>query len=469
MNDFKDKEPLIRINNLYKNFGDLQVLNDITENIYEGEKVVIIGPSGGGKSTFLRCLNVLEDPTSGQIIFEGKDLTDFKIDINYCRRNIGMVFQQFNLFENLTVLGNIMLAPTIVGNSVDKETRKNNKEASKYNKEAYINYNIGIIKDNLESKIIIEDDKINNYNTLLLELEKKYKNTSDSKKQANLEKRINNLKEKIETSKILIKEYTTNMDNSSCYDKIIGYANSEEFKIKANANLEKFKTKVEAIKAKNEEIKAKNLLIIKEIEPELKIVEEQWAQTRKEIERRGKIFIAYDKKLSSKKTKLQTKLENAERTIDRLSVPELEKYIDYKYYNKKVRIINIKKQAFELLNRIGLADKANKYPSTLSGGQKQRIAIVRALAMNPKVMLFDEPTSALDPEMVGEVLQLIKDIADTGMTMVIVTHEMGFAKEVGTRVLFMDRGVIAEQGTPSEVFNNPQSPRLQEFLSKVLI
>ena len=193
MNDFKDKEPLIRINNLYKNFGDLQVLNDITENIYEGEKVVIIGPSGGGKSTFLRCLNVLEDPTSGQIIFEGKDLTDFKIDINYCRRNIGMVFQQFNLFENLTVLGNIMLAPTIVGNSVDKETRKNNKEASKYNKEAYINYNIGIIKDNLESKIIIEDDKINNYNTLLLELEKKYKNTSDSKKQANLEKRINNL------------------------------------------------------------------------------------------------------------------------------------------------------------------------------------------------------------------------------------------------------------------------------------
>lgn len=469
MIDFKDKEPLIRINNLYKNFGDLQVLNDITENIYEGEKVVIIGPSGGGKSTFLRCLNVLEDPTSGQIIFEGKDLTDFKIDINYCRRNIGMVFQQFNLFENLTVLGNIMLAPSIVGDSVDKETRKNNKEASKYNSEAYIKYNVGILKDNLESKVIVEKDKIDRFNALLLDEEKKCKNTNDEKNKLKLEKSINNLKLKIEQSKDLIEKYSNELENNPKYEEIKSYANSEEFKKQADLNLDKFNNNVLAIKAKNEEIKAKNEAIINELTPTLNTVEEAWAKTRKEIERRGKIFISYDKKLSSEKTKLQTKIENAERTIDRLSIPELPEYIDYKYYNKKVRLINIKKQAFELLNRIGLEDKADKYPSTLSGGQKQRIAIVRALAMNPKVMLFDEPTSALDPEMVGEVLQLIKDIADTGMTMVIVTHEMGFAKEVATRVLFMDQGVIAEQGTPNEVFNNPQSPRLQEFLSKVLI
>ena len=139
------------------------------------------------------------------------------------------------------------------------------------------------------------------------------------------------------------------------------------------------------------------------------------------------------------------------------------------YKNKKEIKEAAYNKAMELLKRIGLEDKADKYPSTLSGGQKQRIAIIRALAMNPKVMLFDEPTSALDPEMVGEVLQLIKDIADTGMTMVIVTHEMGFAKEVGTRVMFMDQGIIAEQGTPDEIFNNPKSPRLKEFLSKVLI
>ena len=241
---------MIEIKNLCKSFGKVNVLNDITETINEGDKVVVIGPSGGGKSTFLRCLNCMEDPTSGSIIFEGEDLADMKVDINRHRQSIGMVFQQFNLFNNKTVLENITLAP------------------------------------------------------------------------------------------ILLKKMT----------------------------------KDEAI----------------------------------------------------------------------------------------VR-------AHELLRRVGLEDKANVYPSTLSGGQKQRVAIVRALAMNPKVMLFDEPTSALDPEMVGEVLEVMKQLADEGMTMVVVTHEMGFAREVGNHIFFMDGGRITEQGTPAEVFGNPQNARLKEFLSKVIV
>ena len=241
---------MIEIKNLCKSFGDLEVLSNITETINEGDKVVVIGPSGGGKSTFLRCINCMEDPTSGSIIFQGEDLADMKVDINKHRESIGMVFQQFNLFNNKTVLENITLAPV---------------------------------------------------------------------------------------------------------------------------HLKKM-TKEEA--------------------------------------------------------------------------------------NEK---------AFELLRRVGLEDKANVYPSTLSGGQKQRVAIVRALAMNPKVMLFDEPTSALDPEMVGEVLDVMKQLAAEGMTMVVVTHEMGFAREVGSRIFFMDAGRITEQGTPDEIFNHPKNARLKEFLSKVIM
>ena len=250
---------MIDVIDLTKVYGKLVVLDGITETIHEGERVVILGPSGSGKSTFLRCLNCMEDPTSGSIIFDGEDLADFKVDINRHRQKMGMVFQQFNLFNNKTVLENITLAPLHIG-----------------------------------------------------------------------------LK-----------------------------------KVKGRAARAAFKAEV---------------------------------------------------------------VENAHR----------------------------------LLQRIGLDDWADKYPSTLSGGQKQRVAIVRALAMNPKVILFDEPTSALDPEMVGEVLDLIKQLADEGMTMVIVTHEMGFAREVASRVLFMDGGKIVEQGTPEEVFDHPKHPRLQDFLSKVL-
>ncbi len=240
---------MIDVKHLSKSFGDHLVLDDISEHIHPGEKVVIIGPSGSGKSTFLRCLNLLETPTSGTITMDGVELTDPKVKLDEVRRKMGMVFQHFNLFPNMTIQKNITLAPVRTG---------------------------------------------------------------------------------------LMKQ-----------------AEADE-------------------------------------------------------------------------------------------------------------------QALALLRRVGLEDKAHVYPGQISGGQKQRIAIVRALAMKPEVMLFDEPTSALDPEMVGEVLQVMKELADEGMTMVVVTHEMGFAREVANRVLFMDNGVIQEQGTPEQIFTAPQNPRTQAFLSKVL-
>ena len=279
---------MIEVINLNKSFGKLHVLKDININIEKGEKVVVIGPSGSGKSTFLRCLNCMEDPTSGSIIFKGVDIADMKVDINVHRQKMGMVFQHFNLFNNKTVLENIMLAPVYVGN-------KNRKK-------------LGMTK---------------------AELKEKAKETGKSV-----------------------------------------------------------------------------------------------AEVKKEIKK-------------SKKSKAQIKEE-------------------------------AKKTAMDLLKRIGLEDKANVYPSQLSGGQKQRVAIIRSMAMNPDVILFDEPTSALDPEMVGEVLALMKDLADSGMTMVVVTHEMGFAREVGTRVIFMDDGRIIEENNPKDFFENPHNPRLKEFLSKVL-
>ena len=240
---------MIDVRNLSKSFDGHLVLNHISEHIAPGEKVVIIGPSGSGKSTFLRCLNLMETPSDGTITFDGTNITDPKVDIDSVRRQMGMVFQHFNLFPNMTIKKNITLAPVRTG-------------------------------------------------------------------------------------------------------------------------------------------------LMKQAE------------------------------------------------ADQL--------------------------AMQLLQRVGLEEKADAYPNQLSGGQKQRIAIVRALAMNPKVMLFDEPTSALDPEMVGEVLSVMKELAKEGMTMVVVTHEMGFAREVGSRVLFMDEGKIVEQGTPEQIFDAPQHPRLQEFLSKVL-
>ena len=240
---------MIRVNNLKKTFGELEVLSGINEHIRKGEVVVVIGPSGSGKSTFLRCLNLLETPTEGEIFIDDEKINDPKVDVNRIRQKMGMVFQHFNLFPHLTIMGNITLAP------------------------------------------------------------------------------------------VMLKKMTKQQ--------------------------------------------------------------------------------AHDK-------------------------------------------------ALELLAKVGLEDKADAYPAQLSGGQKQRVAIARALAMEPEIMLFDEPTSALDPEMVGEVLDVMKGLANTGMTMVVVTHEMGFAKEVGTRLLFMDQGIVMESGVPKDIFENPQNERTQKFLSKVL-
>ena len=275
---------ILSVRNLTKSFGNVQVLKGIDLDVNKGEVIAIIGPSGCGKSTFLRCLNCMEDPTSGSIFFDDVDIADVKVDINVHRRHIGMIFQQFNLFNNKTVLKNITLAPLYIKT---KEERK--------------------------------------------------------KKLTNFFIRVTNL----------------------------------------------FKSKG-----------AKKELL--NVIPKKKIVAEE---TQK---------------------------------------------------------------AMDLLKKVGLEDKSNVYPSTLSGGQKQRIAIVRALAMDPQVMLFDEPTSALDPEMVGEVLDLMKKLADDGMTMVVVTHEMGFAREVASKVLFIDEGVIKEEAAPDKFFGNPQDERLKEFLSKVL-
>jgi polar amino acid transport system ATP-binding protein len=277
---------VIDVINLEKEFDGSKVLNGINVNIQKGDIVCVIGPSGSGKSTFLRCLNCMEDPTGGQIIFNGVNIADFKVDINLHRRHMGMVFQHFNLFNNKTVIENIMLAPVFL----------------------------------------------------------------------------------------------------QCQD-------------------------LRKSKRKNVLIKFTNIF-------------------------RGR----------SKKQEL---------------IPITTTKADIQ---KEAR-----KQAIQLLERIGLCDKADSYPSTLSGGQKQRVAIVRSLAMNPDVILFDEPTSALDPEMVGEVLDLMKSLAKEGMTMIIVTHEMGFAREVANRVLFIDEGQIMESAAPEEFFSHPKNPRLKEFLSKVLI
>ena len=360
----KEKKPLIEVKYLTKKFDDLLVLNEISTTIYEGERVVIVGPSGGGKSTFLRCLNVLEDPTSGEIIFDGDDLTDLKININVCRQKMGMVFQQFNLFNNLTVLKNITLAPILVDRKRYFAAKRNNAILPRYN--AYLEKHGDKIKAKIDKKIAKQKEIVRKYDELL------------------------------------------------------------------------------------------------------KPIEEEWAKTKKTVERAGKTFVTYDKALTRKKLRIVTKIENAERAIDRAKYPEPKKYIDFPYKDVKEIKKAAEENAMRLLKRIGLEEKANVYPSTLSGGQKQRIAIVRALAMNPKVMLFDEPTSALDPEMVGEVLDLIKTIAETGMTMIIVTHEMGFAREVASRVCFIDGGKIKEEAPPEEFFANPKDPRLKEFLSKVL-
>ena len=355
---------LIEFISLTKKFGNLLVLDDISGRINTGERVVVIGPSGGGKSTFLRCLNCLEDPTSGRIFFDGVDLADKNVNINLHRRKMGMVFQQFNLFNNLTVRKNITLAPVKIGKQDLRKAKITNAFTPLYNK-------------------------------WFEKCGAKYNASVDRKR-------------------------------------------------------EKLEHEVEALKT--------------ELEP----IVSEWEQTKTVTEVAGKSQVSYDSELTKKKLAVTARLEKAERKLSRTVHAEKRELVTPAFKDAKEIVAAANANAERLLERIGLLEKADVYPSTLSGGQKQRVAIARALAMNPKVMLFDEPTSALDPEMVGEVLDLIKQVADEGMTMVIVTHEMGFAREVGTRVLFMAEGKILEQNTPAEFFSAPQHPRLREFLAKVL-
>ena len=345
---------VIEIVDLVKNIGDAELLKGVNLTIGAGEKIAVIGPSGCGKSTFLRCINCMEDPTSGHILFEGADLADMKVDINVHRRHIGMVFQQFNLFNNKTILDNITIAPIHAG----MQERRRQKRA--HAKAVFLN--LFRRKDVQVPEITLNEEAVNAAYEQLKEQKKAVRESGRKGGQGAV-------------SEITLDE-----------EKILS----------------------------------------------------EWKELKKQKRARRRML-------------RRKKLDVPEVTLDK----------------KEIRA-SAESYARELLEKIGLTDKADVYPSTLSGGQKQRIAIVRALAMRPKVMLFDEPTSALDPEMVGEVLELIRRVADEGMTMVIVTHEMGFAREVATRVLFMDGGVIAEEAPPEEFFNHPKSERLREFLSKVL-
>ena len=432
---------VIEVSKLTKKFGDLLVLDDINEKIEEGEKVVIIGPSGGGKSTFLRCLNVLENPTYGQVFFEGVDLADFKVNINTYRQKMGMVFQQFNLFSNMSVEKNITFAPIKIGINAYRKAKIQNRFLPIYNAFMTI-FGKSILEQHKKRREKIKTN-IEEIRQVLKPLEEKWEQTKKikeirekkfvtydsklTKQKVRLEKKLesqeralSHIVDLLPQEKILTKE-----EYKKCNDKIISIAKSINAEIPelGEQNVAKLKHKLELLQ---NAFKANKEAVGSEIEKQIEAI-------RKELYTevyRQKVEIAYKNTQEIKQ--------------------------------------NAKQTAEKLLKRIGLFEKKDAYPSTLSGGQKQRIAIARALAMNPKVILFDEPTSALDPEMTGEVLDLIKEVAEEGMTMVIVTHEMGFAEQVGTRVLFMSEGKILESGTPEEIFKHPKTKRLQEFLDKVL-
>ena len=432
---------VIEVSKLTKKFGDLLVLDDINEKIEEGEKVVIIGPSGGGKSTFLRCLNVLENPTYGQVFFEGVDLADFRVNINTYRQKMGMVFQQFNLFSNMSVEKNITFAPIKIGINAYRKAKIQNRFLPIYNAFMTI-FGKSILEQHKKRREKIKTN-IEEIRQVLKPLEEKWEQTKKikeirekkfvtydsklTKQKVRLEKKLeskeralSHIVDLLPQEKILTKE-----EYKKCNDKIISIAKSINAEIPelGEQNVAKLKHKLELLQ---NAFKANKEAVGSEIEKQIEAI-------RKELYTevyRQKVEIAYKNTQEIKQ--------------------------------------NAKQTAEKLLKRIGLFEKKDAYPSTLSGGQKQRIAIARALAMNPKVILFDEPTSALDPEMTGEVLDLIKEVAEEGMTMVIVTHEMGFAEQVGTRVLFMSEGKILESGTPEEIFKHPKTKRLQEFLDKVL-
>lgn len=409
-------ESVVKAKNIYKNFGGLRVLKGVSCDIKKGEKVVIIGPSGSGKSTFLRCMNLLEEPTYGEVWLE-----------------------------------NNLMTP------VDPYLHMDMIIASKTYKKMFNSVEYACYSDEGREKIVLLD--IKNKGLLDEELEgKKYKS----------------LIKKLNSSEDLSFLTETNTYHKLYYSKEYSVYPESERKLKI---IKDIKDK-DLLNEKHEGKLYKKLLKSFRKENYLNINQgrAQMGMVFQHFNLFNNLTVIKNMMLSPVLIKTKAlnalKMENAKIRVGnffkKVSKKELTPLIPIDT-NKK----QIKKEAFDnamaLLKRIGLEDKANVYPSTLSGGQKQRIAIVRALNMNPKVMLFDEPTSALDPEMVGEVLALMKELADEGMTMVVVTHEMGFAKEVATRVLFMDEGIIKEENTPQEFFDNPKDERLKEFLSKVLI
>ena len=431
---------VIEVSKLTKKFGDLLVLDDINEKIEEGEKVVIIGPSGGGKSTFLRCLNVLENPTYGQVFFEGVDLADFKVNINNYRQKMGMVFQQFNLFNNMSVEKNIIFAPIKIGINAYRKAKIQNIFLPLYN--MYMTMFGKFILEQHRKKREKIKNNIEKIKQVLKPLEEKWEHTKEVKEikekkfvtyDLKLTKQKVRLEKKLESKERALshivdlfpqEKILTESEYKKYNDKIISIANSVNVGLSANGE-----KNIADLKGK-----------LNKLQDEIQIKKDISSDIRKQIEKLRKVLYA---EVYKQKTEIAYK-----------NIQEIKQ--------------NAKQTAEKLLKRIGLFEKKDVYPSTLSGGQKQRIAIARALAMNPKVILFDEPTSALDPEMTGEVLDLIKEVAEEGMTMVIVTHEMGFAEQIGTRILFMSEGKILESGTPEEIFKHPKTKRLQEFLEKVL-
>ncbi len=412
---------MINVKNLHKHFGSLVVLDGIDIDIKQGEKVAVIGPSGSGKSTFLRCLNLLEKPTLGHIYFKDKEITYYPILSPLSKK-----FKNYKISRFDKKIGKAIEKSAKINESTDNKKAKKLADIEKRIKD------YTVLRDELKREIEFDIEVKENINKAKCEILQQELNSVFFKQ---TDKQLKVETYDIANIKSLVVELL-GVDSELLQDQ-------QTFDKKFYMTIRVADYKFNSLVSKaNENSIRKNMGMVFQhfnLFPHMTVMENI---TFAPLEYLGK--------------EIKEKVANKE--IDKKAVAEY----------KKARKQEIDEYAKQLLERIGLEEKATAYPNTLSGGQKQRIAIVRALAMKPEVMLFDEPTSALDPEMVGEVLELIKQLADEGMTMVIVTHEMGFAKEVATRVLFMDGGKIVEDNSPKELFDNPQNERLKTFLSKVL-
>lgn len=419
------KNPVITTRGLVKKFSGKTVLRGIDADIYEGEKVAVIGPSGSGKSTFLRCLNLLEIPTAGKITF-GDEII-FESDY----------YAQKDKLDELKAI-----LHEYVSGASDNEVKAFSAEVLSLKEQ------IKELKKQLNAQ--------KTHAKLLKATAKRGDAGNEAAKTAEL---ISSTKAQISDVKSAIKDKKAQIKARKTAVKATLDAQAAD---KMKADIREQKRITDAARARHRKFVSK---MEKTIDAHRRIT----GMVFQHFNLFNNLSVMDNITLAPVKTGLEE--VKAKKRALKAAARKGDESAKEKLLNlpHKLEIIeNARKQAYELLGKVGLQDKADVYPATLSGGQKQRIAIVRALAMNPSIMLFDEPTSALDPEMVGEVLQVIKKLADDGMTMVIVTHEMGFAREVATRVLFIDEGEIKEDAPPSQLFGNPQNDRLKEFLSKVL-